>query len=135
MSKINYKSDIEKLIPANSQSIEGAYAHMIGVMGMRYLKAKESAELHVQIETARDLWAMIELINLQTIFLSNATHASIAIGNEMRRITDLLEADFGIDLLRDATKERTFMVVRLNDDSMTNWHDEIVKRVRLNTFV
>ncbi len=123
MSKIRFKSDLEKEVPAVSEAIEYAYSHMIGVMGTRYLKAKETGDSILMLEAARDLWAILELINLQTIYLSTATHASIAIGNEMQRVASALEEDLGVNLIHDAATDRKLRVVELVRDSWLAWHD------------
>jgi hypothetical protein len=118
-----YKSELEKLYPARSECIEPAFQHMLGVMGMRYLKAREIGDRDLMIEAAMDLWGMIDLINLQTIFLSTCTHASIAASNEMIRIGRLIRKDLGIDVIGDAVKEKKFDVVSLCPEKYQNWYN------------
>ena len=122
MEKIEYKSDLQKLYPANSESIEPAFAHMLGVMGMRYFKAKESGNRDLMIEAAIDLWGILELINLQTIFLGNATHASIAIMNYMQQMDKMIEADLGISCILSTDKR--FKVIEMCSENWDNWYNE-----------
>lgn len=119
-TKIEYASDLEEMFKASSEWIESAYTHMIGVMGMRYLKAKESGDTTLQLDAARNLWGMLELINLQTIFLSNACHASIAIGNMKQKVASMFKSDLGIDPI--LCKDYDLHVASLNRDSDLNWH-------------
>jgi hypothetical protein len=123
-NEIEYYSDLEKLFPAASEAIEPAFQHMVGVMGMRYMKAVEVGDKSLMVDAAISFWGIIELINLQTIFLSTPTHASIAIGNMMRDVSRMIKADLGIDLICGDT-EKKFTVITMNDDCNLNWNKQV----------
>lgn len=129
-----YKTDLYKQFPAISEAIEPAYAHMLGVMGMRYLAAKkeyeESGDLCILIDVAINLWGIIETINLQTILLQTCTHASIAIMNHSQKVARMLEDDLGVKLFRDATGEKKLEVVGLADNSYRNWRETVIPHLQ-----
>jgi len=122
--QVEFKSDLQELYPAKSEIIVPAFAHMLGVMGIRYMQARATGKKDLMIEAAIGLWAILELMNLQTVFLSNATHASIAVMNHMQNINRLIHADLGIDLIEDAVKDKKFDTIRMCHENWDNWYEE-----------
>lgn len=118
------KTESQEKYPAVSECIEPAFAHMIGVMGMRYMDAKENGDRIDLVEAGHALWAVLQLINLQTIFLSNATHASIAISNQMRKVSYIFEHDLGIDPILGKTKDgEKPNIIELRSNSYLEWSE------------
>jgi hypothetical protein len=77
------------------------------------------------VECARDLWAITETMELQTIFLSTTHHAGLAISNERSRIADMIKTDLGFNPILDRDSDgNRFQVIDLVGDSFLKWREK-----------
>ncbi len=116
------KTETQNLFPAKSESIEPAFAHIIGVM---YCRFKHTIDNEGDVvEAAYDFWSAVEAMNLLTITLGNATHASIAISNHKQTIASMIENATGLDPILD---HKNLKLIGFTNNFM-NWykrHEEL----------
>ena len=114
------KSESHKLYPARSESIEPAFAHVIGVMYCRFRDIRDNGGDIV--EASYDFWCATDALNLLTITLGNCTHASIVIQNERRKIADMIQEATGLDPILD--KDLKMLTHTSNCMNWYNLYDE-----------
>lgn len=95
-----------------SEELEPAFCRVIGKFFAQceHLRKTHSTDCVFFVDTCDSWWWTMNAMNSMTIGISSAIHAGIAIGNEMRRVSDYIEKHLGFNpvLERENLKDKTF---------------------------
>lgn len=91
-------------VPITSEMVEPFFAMSIGRMWARCEEAKKSTAAYPELElqdACTNLWWTVDALNRLIIGFSTATHASVALSNEMQYIAKYIKDAIGICPISD----------------------------------